>query len=145
MSSVPNRGGLHMFWAVRKAALTRATVVRWRNRAETAGIQKWAAMSLRTCRASKRRILRKFYETTMLALWPENRHQIYSRHMSHNNNRKPRKVTKEMAPERAFVVQFHEPAGTGSLWGAGRVEHVMSGESGDFGTAQELTSFSRAY
>ena len=43
-----------------------------------------------------------------------------------------------MPPERAFVVQFRGRSRRGSTWFAGRVEHVLSGQSTDFGAPQGL-------
>jgi len=45
------------------------------------------------------------------------------------------------SPDRAFVVQFHDPTEPGSAHFAGRAEHVMSGESTDFETPEELVKF----
>jgi hypothetical protein len=43
--------------------------------------------------------------------------------------------------DRAFVVQFRDPAEPGSARFAGRAEHIMSGEMTGFETPEELIGF----
>jgi hypothetical protein len=48
-----------------------------------------------------------------------------------------------MSPDWAFVVQLREPSELSLGWFAGRVEHMMSGQSTAFATPQELVEFFR--
>jgi len=70
--------------------------------------------------------------------------------MSGNNKQKRTKgrkntglspATSPMPLEQTFVVQFRDCPRSGSAWFAGRTEHVMSGQSGDFVAPEELIEF----
>jgi len=46
-----------------------------------------------------------------------------------------------LSPQRAFLVQFRMGAGQDSVHFVGRVEHVVSGDTARFHTAEELLAF----
>ena len=49
--------------------------------------------------------------------------------------------SRQNSPNRAFVVQFRDPAELGPAHFAGRAEHVMSGQSTSFEKPEELIEF----
>lgn len=62
-----------------------------------------------------------------------------------SQNEQPSPVTAPvdapLSPQWAFVVQFRAPAVGASAYGAGRVEHLVSGRTVHFQSLEELAAF----
>lgn len=46
-----------------------------------------------------------------------------------------------LSPQRAFVVQFRVGTGATPTHFVGRIEHMISGQAGHFGSVEELVAF----